>query len=174
MALAASWALEGLRTSETTNQSGGILSRFAQDQNIDEPLAEFTSGGIDYYEADGQCLGVAPSDPSGKGPFLILWRFFQVVAARRFPHGNTFRASTGSVFLETQLRQRRITDAHLFWIWSPCGSVSETLESRNMIERIPHSEVRRIPGPAISVHPPSSRTHDARSRNRLALSGRSE
>jgi hypothetical protein len=50
---------------ETTNQSGGVLCRFAQGQNIDEPLAESTSSGIDYYEADG--LGSITSLTNGVG-----------------------------------------------------------------------------------------------------------
>lgn len=37
----------------TTNESGGILARFAQNQNIDEPLAESNSTGTSFYEADG-------------------------------------------------------------------------------------------------------------------------
>ena len=37
----------------TTNQSGGILSRFAQSQNIDEPLAMDRSSVASFYEADG-------------------------------------------------------------------------------------------------------------------------
>ena len=59
------YAYDGDNVVETTNQSGGILSRFAQRQNIDEPLAEYTSSGIDYYEADG--LGSITSLTNGVG-----------------------------------------------------------------------------------------------------------
>ena len=47
------YAYDGDNVVETTNQSGGILSRFAQGQDIDEPLAESNSGTTSYYEADG-------------------------------------------------------------------------------------------------------------------------
>lgn len=53
------FAYDGDNVVETTNQSGAILSRFAQGQNIDEPLAESTSSGTDYYEQDG--LGTVTS-----------------------------------------------------------------------------------------------------------------
>lgn len=38
---------------ETVDQNGNVLARFDQSLSIDEPLAESTSDGIDYYEQDG-------------------------------------------------------------------------------------------------------------------------
>lgn len=59
------FAYDGDNVVETTNSSGGILSRFAQGQNVDEPLAESASGATDYYEADG--LGSITSLTNGTG-----------------------------------------------------------------------------------------------------------
>lgn len=58
---------------ETTNSSGGILSRFAQGQNIDEPLAESASGATDYYEADG--LGSITSLTNGTGTIAQTYTY---------------------------------------------------------------------------------------------------
>jgi len=38
---------------ETANASGGEVARYAQGQNIDEPLAMQRGSTVDYYEADG-------------------------------------------------------------------------------------------------------------------------
>jgi RHS repeat-associated protein len=38
---------------ETVNASGGVVARYTQTQNIDEPLAELRGTTTDYYEADG-------------------------------------------------------------------------------------------------------------------------
>jgi RHS repeat-associated protein len=37
---------------EETNASGGVVARYTQGQNIDEPLSEMRSGTTSYYEAD--------------------------------------------------------------------------------------------------------------------------
>jgi RHS repeat-associated protein len=58
---------------ETTNQIGAVLSRFAQGQNIDEPLAESTSGGTDYYEADG--LGSVTSLTNATGSIAQTYTY---------------------------------------------------------------------------------------------------
>ena len=38
---------------EVVNSSGGLVARYSQGQNIDEPLAMQQGGTTDYYEADG-------------------------------------------------------------------------------------------------------------------------
>lgn len=58
---------------EPRTTSGGILSRFAQGQNIDEPLAESTSGATDYYEADG--LGSITSLTNGTGTIAQTYTY---------------------------------------------------------------------------------------------------
>ena len=44
---------DGDSTIETVDASGNMLSRFAEDQNLDEPLAESTAGATSFYEQDG-------------------------------------------------------------------------------------------------------------------------
>ena len=46
------FAYDGDSIAETTNQSGAVVTRFAQGQNIDEPLAMQRAGSTDFYEAD--------------------------------------------------------------------------------------------------------------------------
>lgn len=80
------YVYDGDNAIETTNQGGGLLSRFAQGQGIDEPLAESTSSGTDYYEADG--LGSITSLTNGAGTVAQTYTYDSF--------GNTTH-STGSV-----------------------------------------------------------------------------
>jgi len=50
---------------EQVDQNGNVLSRFAQGQNIDEPLALSASGATSFYEQDG--LGSVTSLTNGTG-----------------------------------------------------------------------------------------------------------
>jgi hypothetical protein len=45
---------DGHNLVETANSSGGEVARYAQGQNIDEPLAMQRGSTVDYYEADGR------------------------------------------------------------------------------------------------------------------------
>jgi RHS repeat-associated protein len=47
------FAYDGDNLIETANSSGGVVSRYAHTQNIDEPLEEVRSSTTSYYEADG-------------------------------------------------------------------------------------------------------------------------
>jgi len=67
------FAYDGDNVTETTNQSGGILSRFAQGQNIDEPLAESNSSGTYFYEQDG--LGSVTSLTNGTGQLAQTYTY---------------------------------------------------------------------------------------------------
>ena len=58
---------------ETVDQNGNVLSRFAQGQNIDEPLAESVSGATSFYEQDG--LGSVTSMTSGAGVVIQTYAF---------------------------------------------------------------------------------------------------
>ena len=64
------FAYDGDNLIETVNSSGAVVSRYAQGQNIDEPLAELRSAGTDYYEADG--LGSVTSLTSGAGALVQM------------------------------------------------------------------------------------------------------
>src|ERR1700694_5360007 len=47
------YAYDGDNLIEETNSSGGVLARYAQTQNIDEPLAMLRSAATSYFHADG-------------------------------------------------------------------------------------------------------------------------
>src|SRR6185437_7378174 len=48
-----SYVYDGDNAIETVDQNGNVLSRFAQDEGVDEPLAESSASGLDFYEQDG-------------------------------------------------------------------------------------------------------------------------
>jgi YD repeat-containing protein len=47
------FAYDGDNLVQETNSSGAVVARYAQTQNIDEPLAMLRSGATSYYHADG-------------------------------------------------------------------------------------------------------------------------
>ena len=59
------YAYDGDNLVEETNSSCGVVARYAQGQNIDEPLAMLRSGATSYYHADG--LGSVTSLSSAAG-----------------------------------------------------------------------------------------------------------
>jgi RHS repeat-associated protein len=71
---------------ETTNSSGGVVSRYTQTRNIDEPLAELRSTTTSYYEADG--LGSITSLTNAAGAVANTYTYDS--------YGN-LTASSGSV-----------------------------------------------------------------------------
>jgi RHS repeat-associated protein len=68
------------------DQNGNVLARYAETQNIDEPLAELRSGTTSYYEADG--LGSVTSLTNGAGAIANTYTYDSF--------GN-LTASTGSI-----------------------------------------------------------------------------
>lgn len=58
---------------ETVNSSGGVVARYTQGQDIDEPLAVQRSGVTDYYEADG--LGSITSLSSSAGALADTYTY---------------------------------------------------------------------------------------------------
>jgi RHS repeat-associated protein len=50
---------------EETNASGGVVARYSQGLNVDEPLAELRSGATSYYQADGLGTLTSLSNASG-------------------------------------------------------------------------------------------------------------
>src|SRR6266404_2978415 len=47
------YAYDGQNLVEETNASGAVVARYAQGENIDEPLALLRSGSTSFYDADG-------------------------------------------------------------------------------------------------------------------------
>jgi len=67
------FAYDGDNVIETTNAAGAIISKYAQGQNIDEPLAESTAGATSFYEQDG--LGSVTSLSSSAGALANTYTY---------------------------------------------------------------------------------------------------
>jgi RHS repeat-associated protein len=59
------FAYDGPSLIETVNSTGGIVARYMQGQNIDEPLAMQRGTTTDYYEADGLGSITSLTNPTG-------------------------------------------------------------------------------------------------------------
>lgn len=58
---------------EEVNSSGGVVARYAQADNLDEPMAMLRSGATSYYEADG--LGTITSLSNTAGALVQTYSF---------------------------------------------------------------------------------------------------
>ncbi len=67
------YAYDGDNLAEETNSSGGVVARYAQGQNIDEPLAMLRSATTSYYHADG--LGSVTSLSNSAGALAQSYTF---------------------------------------------------------------------------------------------------
>src|SRR5215468_10899488 len=48
------YVYDGVNLIEETNAAGAVVARYAQTQNIDEPLPMLRAGATSYYEQDGR------------------------------------------------------------------------------------------------------------------------
>ncbi len=67
------YAYDGDNLIEETNSSGGVVARYSQGLNIDEPLAMLRSSTTSYYQTDG--LGSITSLSSGAGALAQTYTF---------------------------------------------------------------------------------------------------
>jgi RHS repeat-associated protein len=67
------FAYDGDNLIEETNSSGGVVARYEDTQNIDEPLAMLRSGATSYYHADG--LGSITSLSSAAGSIANTYTY---------------------------------------------------------------------------------------------------
>ena len=58
---------------EETNSTGGVVARYAQADNLDEPMAMLRSGATSYYESDG--LGTITSLSNSAGALAQTYTF---------------------------------------------------------------------------------------------------
>jgi len=93
------YAYDGDNLVEETNSSCGVVARYAQGQNIDEPLAMLRSGATSYYHADG--LGSVTSLSSAAGSVA-----------------NTLTNSTGSLVNAFRYTARESDSALFRWGFS--------------------------------------------------------
>lgn len=59
------FAYDGNNLVEETNSSGAVVARYAQTENIDEPLAMLRSSATSYFNADGLGSVTALTNSSG-------------------------------------------------------------------------------------------------------------
>ena len=85
---------DGSNAVEDLDQSGSLIARYAQTQNIDEPLAEQRSGTTSYYEADG--LGSVTSLTSSAGAIANTYTYdsFGKLTASTGSISNRFQYTT--------------------------------------------------------------------------------
>jgi len=67
------YAYDGDNLIEETNATGGVVARYEQTQNVDEPLAMLRSAATSYYHADG--LGSITSLSNGAGTLAQTYTF---------------------------------------------------------------------------------------------------
>src|SRR3989441_2044523 len=70
------YAYDGDNLIEETNASGGVVARYSQTQNIDEPLAMLRSSSTSYYHADG--LGSVSSLSNAAGSIANTYTYDSV------------------------------------------------------------------------------------------------
>jgi RHS repeat-associated protein len=97
------FAYDGFNLIMTMNSGGAVVSRYTFTQNIDEPLAEFRSGGNSYYEADG--LGSITSLSSSAGALANTYTYdsFGNVTSSTGTLSNPFRYTGREFDSETGL-----------------------------------------------------------------------
>jgi YD repeat-containing protein len=93
------FAYDGANLVEETNSSGGVVARYSQSMDIDEPLAMSRSGPTSFYEADG--LGSVTS----------------------------LTAANGSLAAARTTRAAMLTTPHLRSRASPTGTVSQPVSA---------------------------------------------
>lgn len=94
---------DGDNAIETVDQNGSVLAKFAQGQNIDEPLAESTGGATYDYEQDG--LGSATSLTNSSGALALTYTYdsFGKITASSGSVSNPFRYTGRDFDSETGL-----------------------------------------------------------------------
>ena len=94
---------DGDNAIETVDQNGSVLSKFAQGQNIDEPLAESVGGATYDYEQDG--LGSVTSLTNSSGTLSLSYTYdsFGKITASSGSASNPFRYTGRDLDSETGL-----------------------------------------------------------------------
>jgi RHS repeat-associated protein len=94
---------DGNNLIETVNSAGGLVARYAQGQNIDEPLAESRSGTVSYYEQDN--VGSVTSLTTANGAIAQTYTYdsFGNVTTSSGSLTNFFRYTGRELDTETNL-----------------------------------------------------------------------
>ncbi len=97
------FAYDGDNPIEETGATGIVVTRYAQTQNIDEPLAELRSGATSYYETDGLWSVTSLSNPSGALASTYTYDSFGKLTASAGSLSNPFRYAGREFDTETNL-----------------------------------------------------------------------
>jgi RHS repeat-associated protein len=88
---------------EETNASGGVVARYTQTQNIDQPLAMFRSSATSYYDADGLGSVTSLTNASGAAAETYTYDSFGNVTASSGSLTNPFQYTGREFDSETGL-----------------------------------------------------------------------
>ncbi|HEX2710931.1 MAG TPA: RHS repeat-associated core domain-containing protein [Candidatus Acidoferrales bacterium] len=97
------YAYDGVNLIEETNASGGVVARYAQGENIDEPLAMLRSGATSYYEQDGIDSVTSLSNAAGSLANTYTYDSFGKLTASSGSLTNPFQYTARELDAETSL-----------------------------------------------------------------------
>ena len=97
------YAYDGDNLIEETNASGGVVARYTQDLNIDEPLSMLRSGATSYYSADGLGSITSLANSSGSVANTYTYDSFGNLTASTGTLTNPFRYTAREFDTETGL-----------------------------------------------------------------------
>jgi RHS repeat-associated protein len=97
------YAYDGDNLIEETNASGGVVARYSQGLNIDEPLAMLRGGTTSYYQADGLGSLTSLSNTSGALANTYTYDSFGSLTASTGSLTNSFRYTGREFDAETSL-----------------------------------------------------------------------
>jgi len=97
------FAYDGDNPVEETNASGGVVARYSQGLNIDEPLAMLRSGTTSFYNADGLGSVTSLSNPAGTLAQTYSFDSFGKQTASSGTVTNPFRYTAREFDTETNL-----------------------------------------------------------------------
>jgi len=101
------FAYDGDNLVETVNSSGGVVARYTQGENIDEPLAMQRGTTTSFYEADGLGLITSLSNTSGALAQTYTYDSFGNQTASSGSLTNFFRYTAREFDTETNLYYNR-------------------------------------------------------------------
>jgi len=97
------FAYDGDNLVETVNAGGGVVARYAQGLNIDEPLAMLRGATTDYYEADGLGSVTSLTDTTGALAETYTYDSFGNTVATSGTRRNYFQYTGREFDTETSL-----------------------------------------------------------------------
>ncbi len=97
------YSYDGDNLIEETNSSGGVVARYSEGLNIDEPLAMLRSGTTSYYQADGLGSVTSLTSTAGAAAQTYTYDSFGNIVATTGSLVNSFRYTGREFDTETSL-----------------------------------------------------------------------